>query len=84
MFYYLKYFSNLDNWTKKEDIDRRCSLCYGGPHILNYSHVSNAIHRSNVERLGNLEWWKIPEDTLFSYLHDKKTTNKGLKKKKND
>ena len=81
MFYYLKYFSNLDNWTKKEDIDRRCSLCYGGPHILNYSHISNPIHRNNIQKLGDLEWWKIPEDKLYDYLHSKKTTNSYRGKK---
>jgi hypothetical protein len=80
MFYYLKYINNLDNWKNKEDIDRRCGICYGN-HELTFSHISNAIHRNNIQKLGDLEWWKIPEDKLYDYLHSKKTTNSYRGKK---
>jgi hypothetical protein len=70
-------------WKPKEYFEKNkiCSLCYGGPHLLNISHVSNAIHRNNVSKLGDLEWWKIPPNTLYDYLHSKKTTKSYRGKK---
>ena len=78
----IEFLDNDQLWKPKEFFEKNkiCSLCYSGPHLLNISHVSNAIHKNNILRLP-IGWEKIPEDKLFSYLHSKKTTKSYRGKK---
>jgi hypothetical protein len=78
----IEFLDNDELWKPKEYFQKNkiCSLCYSN-HPLSFSHISNAIHKNNVLKLGNLEYWKIPEDKLFSYLHSKKTTKSYRGKK---
>jgi hypothetical protein len=78
----IEFLDNEKLWKPKEFFEKNkiCSLCYS-THLLNISHISNAIHKNNISKLFD-GWEKVDEDKVFRYIHEKKITNKGLKKKK--